>query len=71
MCALGYTSAISLGLTPDIVTMGILVGNGHPMAAVVTMKEVADSFGACGIEYFNTVRFDDIPPKLPLHNTKK
>lgn len=38
---------------PDIVTMGKPLGNGHPMAAVVTTKEIADSFSN-GMEYFNT-----------------
>ena len=28
-------------------------GNGHPIAAVVTTKAVADSFLNTGIEYFN------------------
>lgn len=40
---------------PDIVTLGKPMGNGHPVAAVVTTKEIADKFAACGIEYFNTV----------------
>lgn len=31
------------------------MGNGHPIAAVVTTKEIADSFAATGMEYFNTV----------------
>jgi len=39
---------------PDIVTMGKPMGNGHPLAAVITTKEVAASFGATGVEYFNT-----------------
>lgn len=38
---------------PDIVTMGKPIGNGHPMAAVVTTREIADSFYN-GMEYFNT-----------------
>ncbi len=38
---------------PDIVTMGKPIGNGHPMAAVVTTREIADRF-ANGMEYFNT-----------------
>ena len=38
---------------PDIVTMGKPIGNGHPMAALVTTEEIADSF-ANGMEYFNT-----------------
>jgi 4-aminobutyrate aminotransferase-like enzyme len=39
--------------TPDIVTMGKPIGNGHPMAALVTTEEIAESF-ANGMEYFNT-----------------
>ena len=31
-----------------------LQGNGHPIAAVVTTPEVAASFYATGLEYFNT-----------------
>jgi 4-aminobutyrate aminotransferase-like enzyme len=38
---------------PDIVTLGKPMGNGHPLAAVVTTREIADSF-ANGMEYFNT-----------------
>ena len=41
------------GVVPDIVTMGKPMGNGHPLAAVVTTREVADAF-ANGMEYFNT-----------------
>ena len=40
-------------VVPDIVTMGKPIGNGHPMAAVVTTSEIADAF-ANGMEYFNT-----------------
>ena len=29
-------------------------GNGHPVAAVITTEEVAESFRKTGIEYFNT-----------------
>jgi 4-aminobutyrate aminotransferase-like enzyme/Ser/Thr protein kinase RdoA (MazF antagonist) len=38
---------------PDIVTMGKPIGNGHPMAALVATRAIADSF-ANGMEYFNT-----------------
>jgi len=31
------------------------MGNGHPVAAVVTTPEIAASFAATGMEYFNTV----------------
>jgi 4-aminobutyrate aminotransferase-like enzyme len=38
---------------PDIVTIGKPIGNGHPLAAVVCTRQVADAF-ANGMEYFNT-----------------
>ncbi len=41
------------GVIPDIVTIGKPVGNGHPLAAVVCTREVAEAF-ANGMEYFNT-----------------
>lgn len=41
------------GVVPDIVTMGKPIGNGHPLAAVVTTPEIADAFNN-GMEYFNT-----------------
>ncbi|CAH0996833.1 Acetylornithine/succinyldiaminopimelate aminotransferase [Emticicia aquatica] len=41
------------GVVPDIVTMGKPIGNGHPLAAVVCTRAVADAF-ANGMEYFNT-----------------
>jgi 4-aminobutyrate aminotransferase-like enzyme len=39
--------------TPDIVTMGKPMGNGHPVGAVVTTPEVARSFET-GMEWFST-----------------
>lgn len=41
-------------VVPDIVTMGKPMGNGHPVAAVVTTPEIAKSFADTGVEYFNT-----------------
>jgi 4-aminobutyrate aminotransferase-like enzyme/Ser/Thr protein kinase RdoA (MazF antagonist) len=41
------------GVVPDIVVMGKPIGNGHPMAAVVTTRQIADSF-ANGMEFFST-----------------
>lgn len=41
------------GVIPDIVTMGKPIGNGHPLAAVVTTPAVAEAF-TNGMEYFNT-----------------
>tara|TARA_B000000460_G_scaffold222410_1_gene175004 strand:+ start:1018 stop:2307 length:1290 start_codon:yes stop_codon:yes gene_type:complete len=40
-------------VVPDIVTMGKSMGNGHPLSAVVTTKEIADQFNN-GMEYFNS-----------------
>ncbi|TKB58703.1 aminotransferase class III-fold pyridoxal phosphate-dependent enzyme [Ferrimonas aestuarii] len=40
-------------VVPDIVTLGKPIGNGHPMAAVVTTPEIAKAFET-GMEYFNT-----------------
>ena len=40
-------------VVPDIVVMGKPLGNGHPLAAVVTTRAIADAFDN-GMEYFNT-----------------
>ena len=40
-------------LVPDIVTMGKPMGNGHPIAAVVTRSELASTFSELD-GYFNT-----------------
>ncbi|NIM00218.1 MAG: aminotransferase class III-fold pyridoxal phosphate-dependent enzyme [Acidobacteria bacterium] len=39
--------------SPDIVTLGKPIGNGHPLGAVVTRREIAAAFDN-GMEYFNT-----------------
>lgn len=41
------------GIVPDFVTMGKPLGNGHPLAGVVTTAELLEEFGARN-EYFNT-----------------
>jgi 4-aminobutyrate aminotransferase-like enzyme/Ser/Thr protein kinase RdoA (MazF antagonist) len=41
------------GVIPDIVTMGKPIGNGHPIGAVVTTSEIAESFNT-GMEFFST-----------------
>jgi 4-aminobutyrate aminotransferase-like enzyme len=41
------------GVVPDIVVLGKPIGNGFPLAAVVTTKEIAASF-ANGMEFFST-----------------
>jgi 4-aminobutyrate aminotransferase-like enzyme len=43
----------ALGAVPDIVTIGKPIGNGHPLGAVVTTREIAASFDN-GMEYFST-----------------
>ncbi|GIL74813.1 hypothetical protein Vretimale_2410 [Volvox reticuliferus] len=42
------------GVAPDIVTMGKPIGNGYPLAALATTRELAAAFAAPGMEYFNT-----------------
>lgn len=41
-------------IEPDIVSFGKPMGNGFPVAAVVTTPEIASKFGEGGHEYFNT-----------------
>ena len=43
----------SHGVVPDIVVMGKPMGNGHPLAGVVTTPQIAAAFNN-GMEYFNT-----------------
>jgi 4-aminobutyrate aminotransferase-like enzyme/Ser/Thr protein kinase RdoA (MazF antagonist) len=41
------------GVVPDIVVLGKPIGNGFPLAAVITTREIAASFGK-GMEFFST-----------------
>jgi 4-aminobutyrate aminotransferase-like enzyme/Ser/Thr protein kinase RdoA (MazF antagonist) len=41
------------GVLPDIVTLGKPMGNGHPISAVITTKEIADAYRK-KYTYFNT-----------------
>lgn len=41
------------GVVPDIVVLGKPIGNGHPIGAVITTREIADSFDN-GMEFFST-----------------
>ena len=52
--------AYSTDLVPDIVTIGKPIGNGHPLAALITRPEIAQKFADTGIEYFNTACFKHI-----------
>jgi 4-aminobutyrate aminotransferase-like enzyme len=42
-----------LGVTPDIVTMGKPMGNGHPLAGVVARRDLVNAFTGRNM-YFNT-----------------
>jgi 4-aminobutyrate aminotransferase-like enzyme len=41
------------GVVPDIVVLGKPIGNAFPLAAVITTREIADSFSN-GMEFFST-----------------
>jgi 4-aminobutyrate aminotransferase-like enzyme len=41
------------GVVPDIVVLGKPIGNGHPLGAVVTTREIATSFDN-GMQFFST-----------------
>lgn len=43
----------SYGVVPDIVVLGKPIGNGHPIGAVITTPEIAESFNN-GMEFFST-----------------
>ncbi len=51
--AAGFWGFELQGVTPDIVVMGKPIGNGHPLACVVTTPDLARRF-ANGMEYFNS-----------------
>ena len=40
------------GVVPDILTLGKPIGNGFPLGAVITTREIAAAFD--GVQYFNT-----------------
>ena len=42
-----------LGITPDVVTIGKPMGNGHPVGAVVTRRDIAERFGDATV-FFST-----------------
>ena len=46
-------SCAAMGLAADIVTMGKPMGNGHPVAAVVTRREITERFAET-TEWFST-----------------
>ncbi len=46
-------SFAAMGVAADVVTMGKPMGNGHPVAAVVTRREITERFAA-STEWFST-----------------
>lgn len=52
-CGTHFWAFETQDVRPDIVTLGKPIGNGHPLGAVITTREIADAF-ATGMEYFNT-----------------
>jgi 4-aminobutyrate aminotransferase-like enzyme len=52
-------SFAAAGIVPDIVTMGKPMGNGYPVAALLTRSEIVDRFAGAG-EFFST--FGGNPP---------
>ncbi|GIL48167.1 hypothetical protein Vafri_4859 [Volvox africanus] len=53
-CGRAFWGFQTQGVAPDIVTMGKPIGNGYPLAALATTRELAAAFSAPGMEYFNT-----------------
>ncbi len=49
----GPWSFEAAGIVPDVVTLGKPMGNGHPVAAVITRSEIVDRFAA-EAEFFST-----------------
>ena len=45
----------NLDISPDFVTIGKSMGNGHPVAALVVRNSLAKKFADVGMQYFNTV----------------
>jgi 4-aminobutyrate aminotransferase-like enzyme/Ser/Thr protein kinase RdoA (MazF antagonist) len=42
------------GVVPDVITIAKALGNGHPMGAVITRREIAESFAAEGSFFSST-----------------
>lgn len=57
-------------IVPDIVTMGKPMGNGFPVAAVVTTAAIAASFNN-GMEYFNTYGGNPLAATVSLNVLKQ
>ncbi len=49
----GFYAFEPQGVEPDMVILGKPIGNGHPLAALITTREIADAFNT-GMEFFST-----------------
>ena len=56
-----------LGITADIVTVGKPMGNGHPIGAVITRRDILKGFQAAD-RYFNTYAVTRFPARLALRS---
>ncbi len=48
-----FYAFLAQNVVPDIVILGKPIGNGHPIGALITTKEIAQSF-VTGMEFFST-----------------
>ena len=53
------------GVVPDIVVLGKPIGNGHPIGAVITPREIANSFDN-GMEFFSTLGGNNVSCAIGL-----
>tara|TARA_B100001013_G_scaffold212657_1_gene129414 strand:- start:4299 stop:4862 length:564 start_codon:yes stop_codon:yes gene_type:complete len=53
------------GAIPDIVTLGKPMGNGHPIGAVVTTREIAEAFDN-GMEFFSSFGGNPVSAAIAL-----
>jgi 4-aminobutyrate aminotransferase-like enzyme len=58
-------SFVGFGITPDLVTLGKPMGNGYPVAAVITRKELVDRFAAV-TRFFSTFGGNPVAAKAAL-----
>jgi 4-aminobutyrate aminotransferase-like enzyme/Ser/Thr protein kinase RdoA (MazF antagonist) len=53
------------GVVPDIITVAKAMGNGHPLGAVITTREIADSFAAEG-SFFSSAGGSPVSARVGL-----
>ncbi len=57
------------GVVPDIVVLGKPIGNGHPLAAVVTTQPIAEAFDS-GMEFFSTFGGNNVSSRVGIEVLK-